>query len=59
MPGGDDHVREVRRAQGRSDRFAPIKQSLLAQAVGEDFIAVHRAARPIRGRRRYESTVWT
>lgn len=41
MPGGVEHVREVRRAQGRRDRFAPIKQSLLAQAVGEDFIAVH------------------
>jgi hypothetical protein len=38
---GDDHIREVRRAQGWRDRVAPIKQALLAQAIGEDFVAVH------------------
>jgi hypothetical protein len=41
MPGGDDHVREVRRAQGWRDRVSPIRQAMLAQAVGEDFVAVH------------------
>ncbi len=41
IPTGDDHVRTVRRAQGLRDRFAPIKQALLAQLVGTDFIAVH------------------
>jgi len=41
VPGGDDHIRAVRKAQGRRDRMAPIRQAMLAQAVGEDFVAVH------------------
>ncbi len=38
---GGDHIRAVRLAQGRRDRFAPIRQALLAGAIGDDFIAVH------------------
>jgi hypothetical protein len=38
---GSDRIRRVRLAQGRGDRFAPIFQSLAANLIGEDFIAVH------------------
>jgi hypothetical protein len=38
---GADRIRRVRLAQGRSDRLAPIYQALVANLVGEDFIAVH------------------
>lgn len=41
VPGGDDHVRAVRLAQGWRDRVAPIRQAVLAQTIGEDFVAVH------------------
>ncbi|WP_407563679.1 ferritin-like domain-containing protein [Streptomyces sp. 184] len=36
-----DHIREVREAQGLKDRLAPIYQSIAANAIGEDFVAVH------------------
>lgn len=37
----DDHIREVRLAQGWKDKVAPIKHALAAQIAGPDFIAVH------------------
>ncbi|GAA2690009.1 ferritin-like domain-containing protein [Streptomyces aculeolatus] len=36
-----DHIREVREAQGLKDRLAPIYQSIAANAIGDDFVAVH------------------
>lgn len=36
-----DHIREVREAQGLKDRLAPIYQSVAANAIGDDFVAVH------------------
>ncbi len=39
---GDDHIRGVRLSQGLADRFAPISQSIAANLLGEDFIAIHR-----------------
>ncbi|MGH3332221.1 MAG: hypothetical protein ACRDPJ_13060 [Nocardioidaceae bacterium] len=44
---GPDHVRDVRLALGWRDRLAPLKQSLLANVVGEDFIATHMAWRAV------------
>jgi hypothetical protein len=41
VTGRADHIRAVRRALGWRDRVAPIRQALLAQTVGADFIAVH------------------
>lgn len=41
IPTGDEHIRQLRRRQGWRDRIAPINQSLLANLVGEDFIAAH------------------
>jgi hypothetical protein len=38
---GDDHVRAVRLRQGWKDKLAPLKQSLIANLVGEDFVATH------------------
>lgn len=38
---GDEHIRALRQAQGLRGRLAPIRQALLANAVGEDFVAVH------------------
>src|SRR4029453_12081909 len=35
------HIRNVRLAQGFRDRIAPIEQSLAANVIGEDFVAVH------------------
>lgn len=35
------HIRNVRLAQGFRDRIAPIEQSLAANIIGEDFVAVH------------------
>ena len=35
------HIRNVRLAQGLRDRIAPIEQSLAANIIGEDFVAVH------------------
>lgn len=36
-----DHIRSVRLAQGIKDRLSPIYQSLAANTVGDDFVAVH------------------
>ena len=38
-----EHIVEVRTRQGWKDKIAPIKQSLLANLIGEDFIATHMA----------------
>lgn len=38
---GPDRMRRIRLGQGRNDRFSPIYQTLAANLVGEDFIAVH------------------
>ena len=38
---GASHISAVRRRLGRRDRFAPIGQALIANIVGEDFVAVH------------------
>jgi hypothetical protein len=35
------HIRKVRMAQGFRDRLAPIEQSLAANIIGDDFVAVH------------------
>jgi rubrerythrin len=35
------HIRKVRLAQGVRDRLAPIEQSLAANIIGDDFVAVH------------------
>lgn len=35
------HIRKVRLAQGFRDRLAPIEQSLAANIIGDDFVAVH------------------
>ncbi|GAB2621415.1 ferritin-like domain-containing protein [Streptomyces capparidis] len=36
-----DHIRSVREAQGLKDRISPIYQSIAANSIGEDFVAVH------------------
>ncbi len=41
IPTGAAHVRQLRHRQGWKDKLAPIKQSLLANLVGEDFVATH------------------
>jgi hypothetical protein len=38
---GDAHTRAVRLRQGFKDKVAPIKQSLLANLIGDDFVATH------------------
>lgn len=38
---GGEHVRRIRERQGWRDRVAPIRQSLLANVIGEDFVATH------------------
>lgn len=38
---GDAHLRDVRLRQGLKAKTGPIKQSLLANMIGEDFIATH------------------
>jgi len=43
VPTGPNHTRAVRTRLGWKDRLAPIKQSLLANIIGEDFIATHMA----------------
>lgn len=35
------HIRRVRLAQGFRDRVAPIQQSIAANIIGDDFVAVH------------------
>lgn len=41
MPADYGHIRKVRLAQGFRDRIAPIGQSLAANIIGVDFVAVH------------------
>jgi hypothetical protein len=41
VPTGDAHMREVRERGGWRKKLDPIKQSLLANVIGEDFIATH------------------
>jgi rubrerythrin len=41
IPTGNAHIRGVRERLGWRDRLAPITQSLAANIVGNDFIAVH------------------
>ncbi|HEU4947133.1 MAG TPA: ferritin-like domain-containing protein [Kribbella sp.] len=43
IPTGPDHTRAVRTRLGWKDRLAPIRQSLLANLIGQDFIATHMA----------------
>ena len=38
---GDAHIRTVRTRQGWKDKVAPLQQSLLANVIGEDFVATH------------------
>lgn len=40
-PTGDDHIIAVRKRLGWKDRLSPIKQSVAANVIGDDFIAVH------------------
>lgn len=35
------HIRDVRLAQGFKDRVSPITQAVLANVIGDDFVAVH------------------
>ncbi len=41
IPTGPGHIAAVRRRLGWRDRVAPIGQALMANIVGEDFVAVH------------------
>ncbi|HJU98334.1 MAG TPA: hypothetical protein VJ644_10185 [Jiangellaceae bacterium] len=41
VPADYGHIRKVRLAQGVRDRLAPIEQSLAANIIGDDFVAVH------------------
>jgi len=41
VPADYGHIRRVRLAQGFRDRLAPIEQSLAANIIGDDFVAVH------------------
>src|SRR5689334_14184226 len=41
VPTGAEHIRAVRERLGWSDRLAPVVQSLTANIVGVDFVAVH------------------
>jgi hypothetical protein len=43
VPTGAEHTRALRKRLGLSDRLAPIRQSLLANVIGHDFIATHMA----------------
>ena len=43
VPTGPEHTRAVRSRLGWRDRLAPIRQSLLANIIGEDFVATHMA----------------
>jgi hypothetical protein len=40
-PPAQERTRRLRSRLGRADRLAPIRQALLANLVGEDFVAVH------------------
>ena len=41
IPTGPDHVRGIRTRLGWRDKVTPIKQAVLANIIGEDFIATH------------------
>ncbi len=43
IPTGNDHQREVRTRNGWRSRVSPIQQSILANAIGDDFVATHMA----------------
>ncbi|HZO63647.1 MAG: ferritin-like domain-containing protein [Kribbellaceae bacterium] len=43
VPTGPEHTRALRKRLGWGDRIAPVKQSLLANLIGRDFIATHMA----------------
>lgn len=43
VPVGPEHTRALRKRLGWRDRVAPIRQSLLANIIGKDFIATHMA----------------
>ncbi|MGH3095691.1 MAG: hypothetical protein ACRDMV_06770 [Streptosporangiales bacterium] len=43
LPARDQRVRQVRRAQGLKDRWMPVGQSLLANTIGDDYVAVQMA----------------
>jgi hypothetical protein len=38
---GSEHIRAVRARLGRRDRLSPVRQAIVANLVGADFIAVH------------------
>jgi hypothetical protein len=38
---GPDHVRHLRLRQGWRDRLAPVRQAVLANLIGDDFVATH------------------
>jgi len=41
IPADYGHIRNVRLAQGPRDRISPINQAVMANVIGEDFVAVH------------------
>ncbi len=41
IPADYGHIRNVRLAQGLRDRLSPINQAVLANVIGDDFVAVH------------------
>ena len=41
IPTGPDHTRALRKGLGIKDRVEPIKQSIVANLIGTDFIATH------------------
>lgn len=43
VPTGAEHTSALRKRLGWSDRLAPVRQSLLANIIGKDFIATHMA----------------
>ncbi|GAA1594315.1 ferritin-like domain-containing protein [Kribbella hippodromi] len=43
IPTGPEHTRAMRKRLGWRDRVSPIVQSLLANAIGPDFVATHMA----------------
>lgn len=43
IPTGDDHQREVRTRNKLKSRISPIQNSILANAIGDDFVATHMA----------------
>ena len=41
VPTGPEHTMALRKRMGWRDRLAPIKQSVIANVIGNDFIATH------------------